>query len=512
MLLVAFFSTASSLLRQYLLIHISQKLSLRLSSDLFRQVLLLPLRFFQNRKIGDLMQRFSDNDTIERILTGKVVSTVLDVMMLFLVVGLMLYYNVQLTVVALAVVPIYAALALGFAPLLKRNNQRSFEKAAAAESSLIEAINSVAAIKHCTAERTVRWGHEELLIQRTNTEFRGEKLEMALEAATAGVQAVGTAILLWYAAHLVIEGRLTVGQLMAFQSLLGMVMAPLGGLLNLWDDLQDAWLSLQRLGDVYDAEAEQPVRRQALALPELQGAMQFVDVEFRYNTDERPVLSQINLEVQPGQTIALVGRSGSGKTTLISLLQRLHNPTAGRILVDGFDLANVDLRSLREQIGVVAQEPVIFTKTIRENIALRDPEASLERVVQAAQIANAHEFIMSFPLGYDTAIGEMGVRLSGGQRQRINIARALLTDPRIIIFDEATSALDTESERAIQQNMGSFLNGRTALVIAHRLSTIRNADKIVVLDEGQIVEQGTHAELIERHGLYHHLNSQQLTL
>lgn len=511
MLIVGFFSISTGLLRQYLLIHVSQKLSLRFSSDLFRQILRLPMRFFHTRKIGDLMQRFLDNATIQSILTGTAIGTLLDVMTIFLVVGLMFFYNVKLALVALAAVPFYIALTLCFTPILKRNNQQAFEKAAARQSNLVESLTSVAAIKSCTAENTVRWKHEDLLVQGANVGFRGAKISLAMGGMSSTLQILSSTFMLWYGAHLVIRGELTVGQLMAFQALIGMVMGPIMGLIGLWDQLQEAHLALQRLSQVHDAEPEQPPGKQLVRLPRVRGHVKFENVGFRYDPDGKNILSNIHLEIQPGQTVALVGRSGSGKTTLVTLAQRLFLPTEGRILVDGFDIAAVDIRSLREQMGVVAQQATIFSGTIRENISLTDTEASLERVVWAAQIANAHDFIMSFPLGYDTVVGQMGVQLSGGQQQRISIARALLSDPRIIIFDEATSALDSESEKMIQQNMKYILKGRTAIVVAHRLSTIQNADKIVVLDEGMIIEQGMHRELLDKKGLYYYLNSQQLT-
>jgi ATP-binding cassette subfamily B protein len=333
-----------------------------------------------------------------------------------------------------------------------------------------------------------------------------------MESGSQSVSLLASTFMLWYGARLVMAGELTVGQLMAFQSLVGMVSAPVMGFVSLWNEMQQALLSLRRLNDLHEAKPEQDPKLASVPLPPVQGHIRIENLSFRYSPEDKPVLAGLNLEIQPGQTVAIVGRSGSGKTTLAMLLQRFHRPTDGKILVDGFDLATVDLRSFRSQMGVVAQGSTIFSGSIRENIALAEPESPMERVVAAARMANAHDFITSFPMGYNTPIGETGIGLSGGQKQRVCIARAILKEPRILIFDEATSALDTESERAIQQNLRSVLKGRTAIVIAHRLSTIQDADMIVVLDEGRIVEKGSHRELMDRRGLYYYLASQQIGL
>jgi ATP-binding cassette subfamily B protein len=512
MLLIGAFQIATTLLRYYLLIHVWQKLSLTLTADLFRQILRLPMRYFHSRKLGDFLTRFEDNHRIQRLMTGRAITTLLDLLMIVTGLSLMLYYNVRLTLVALAAIPFYVVVTVLITPVLKRNNQKTFEKQANAESTLVEAVKSVAAIKDATAEVSTRWKYENHVVQRANMEFHGHRLSVALDGLSRTISILAGTFMLWYGARLVIQRELTVGQLMAFQALVGMVTTPILGLVGLWHELQDAVLSLQRLNDLYEAPAEQDAAGPALTLPRLRGHLRVEDLSFRYDEDGKNILSHINLEAEPGQTVALVGRSGSGKTTLALLLQRFYLPTEGKILLDGFDLRLADVRSLRSQLGVVAQESTIFTGTIRENIALSDPESPLERVIAAAKLANAHDFIMGFPLGYDTVVGEMGISLSGGQRQRVCIARALLKDPRLIIFDEATSALDAESEKAIQENMRVILRDRTALIIAHRISTIQNADLIVVLDEGQVVEKGTHRELLEKKGLYYYLTSQQLSL
>jgi ATP-binding cassette subfamily B protein len=444
------------------------------------------------------------------MITGRAMTTLLDVLMIITSVGLMLYYNAKLTLVALAVFPFYIGLTLLFTPRLRQNNRLVFERKTHAESALVESIKSIGAIKDATGEQATRWKYEDLIVLQANMEYRGRQLSLTLEGVFRSIGVIGNLFLLWYGAHLVIQQDMTVGQLMAFNALAAMLAAPILGLVQLWFDIQTLAQSLERLGDLYDAPAEQDPDRAAVPLPRLAGHIKLDNVSFRYAPEDRNILCNITLDVRPGQTIALVGRSGAGKTTLAMLLQRYYSPTEGTITIDGFDLANVDVHSLRDQLGVVPQDSTILTGTIRENIALGDPEIPLEKVIEAARQANAHEFIMSFPLAYDTIVGDLGVRLSGGQRQRLAIARALLKEPRILILDEATGALDYESERAIQHNLQQLMKDCTTLVIAHRLSTVQNADMIIVMDNGEIAEQGTHAELTAKRGLYYYLTSQQL--
>ena len=511
MIIVGVFATLTTLLRYQLLIHLSQKLSVRMSSDLFRQIVKLPIKYFQMRKVGDILTRFGDNTKVRDLITSDAINTLLDAFMVLLYLALMFFYNVELTLVALVFIPVSVILTLIITPLIKRNNQRLFEKIAASESKLIETIRNISALKASTAELPTRWKYEDLIVQNANQAWISARLGMILHASSSAMQLFSSVAVLWYGATLVMAGEMTVGQLVAFQVLVGMVMAPVLGLINMWQTLQDAMLSLQRLGDIYDAEPEESDSGTVFAeLANVAGNIKMENLSFRYSVDDKNIISNINLEIYPGETIALIGRSGSGKTTLVSLVQRFHEPTEGRILLDGVDIAGISVKSLRANLGIVMQENLLFSGTIRENISLGYPDASMDQVVTAAKLANAHDFITTFPLGYDTLVGEMGIQLSGGQRQRVGIARALLPDPKIIIFDEATSALDTESEKAIQTNMDAILGNRTSIVIAHRLSTIRGADRIAVLDEGEVVEMGSHAELMERRGLYFYLVSQQV--
>ncbi|RPI89750.1 MAG: ATP-binding cassette domain-containing protein, partial [Planctomycetaceae bacterium] len=510
MVIIGAFQTLTRLLRQYLLIHVSQKLKLRMSADLFRYLVRLPMRFFHTRRIGELLQRFQDNERLQQVMTGQAVAVVLDVLMVFSSLALMLYYSPQLTAVAVLPIPVYGLLTLIFTPLWNRNHLRLVEQKARTESSLIETINSIGAVKTGCAEQSSQWKHENHLVKSANIEMWGARLWMRMSGISSGIHIFASTLMLWYGSRLVIDGKLSIGQLMAFQSLIQLLITPILALMGVWNQLQEALASLKRLNDLYETRPEFDPRAAVPGAPHLQGHVRIENVSFRYNADGRNILAGITLDVPPGQRVALVGRSGSGKTTLVTLLQRFYDPTEGRILVDGCDLTKVDVRSYREQIGVVAQDSTLFSGTIRENIALGDPDAGLDRVVAVARLANAHDFILALPMGYETVVGDAGVRISGGQKQRICIARALLKDPRIIIFDEATSSLDTESEKVIQENMKPMLAGRTAFIIAHRLSTVQDADLIVVLDEGVIVEKGTHRELLAMKGLYFYLASQQI--
>ena len=317
-------------------------------------------------------------------------------------------------------------------------------------------------------------------------------------------------LILWIGARLVIDHSLSVGQLIAFNMFAGRVSGPILRLVQLWQDFQQARLSVERLGDILNTPAEPGLSAGRSSLPALKGSVAFENVSFRYAPGQAEALRNITLDVVPGEVIGIIGRSGSGKSTLTRLIQRLHLPESGQIRVDGVDLAQADPVALRRQIGVVLQENVLFNRSVRDNIALADPGLPLEPVVHAAKMAGAHEFILALPQGYDTLIAEHGANLSGGQRQRIAIARALVTNPRILIFDEATSALDYESERVIQDNMRLICHGRTVFVIAHRLTAVRHADRIMVIDRGELVEQGSHEELVARPGHYAALHRHQM--
>jgi ATP-binding cassette subfamily B protein len=374
-------------------------------------------------------------------------------------------------------------------------------------------MSGIAAIKSAAVEQEVRWRWEDSLTRLNNASFNGQKFGLGLGAINGAVNTLGSTALLWLGATMVIQDQLTIGQFVAFNMMIGYVLDPVVALANLWDELQEIFISVERLNDVFEAEPEEPLGQPMLILPPARGEVIFDAVTFRYDEDaEHNTLENLSFRVDPGQTLAIVGRSGSGKTTLVKLIEGLYHPSRGRVLIDGHDLRHVSPYSLRSQLGVVPQECFLFSGSILENITLYRQDVTLDQAVEAAKLAEAHAFIQALPLGYNTKVGERGSTLSGGQRQRIAIARALLGNPRILVLDEATSSLDTESERRFQRNLTQITRERTTFIIAHRLSTVHNADSILVLDRGILVEQGTHDQLMALKGLYHSLAQQQLDL
>jgi subfamily B ATP-binding cassette protein HlyB/CyaB len=373
----------------------------------------------------------------------------------------------------------------------------------------VESVSGVETLKAMAVEPQMQRRWEEQLAAYVSASFKAANLGNIAGQVAGLINKVTTVLILWIGATLVMKNELSVGQLIAFNMLAGRVSGPILRLVQLWQDFQQAGISVQRLGDILNTPPEPGYNPGRATLPALKGEVRFEQVAFRYGPDRPRVLDGIELQIEPGEVIGIVGRSGSGKSTLTKLIQRLYVPEAGRLLIDGVDLALVEPAWLRRQVGVVLQENRLFNRTVRENIALADPAMSMERVVAAAQQSGAHAFILERPEGYDTLVGEQGSSLSGGQRQRIAIARALVTNPRILIFDEATSALDYESEHIIQQNMRQICKQRTVFIIAHRLSAVRDANRIIVIDRGRIVEQGSHQQLLKQAGIYAQLHAHQ---
>jgi len=500
-------------IRQYFLDYFSNQVDLTLISGFISHTLNLPLQFFADRHVGDIVTRVQENHKVQLFLTRQVFATGLDALMAFVYVGLMLYYNWQLTILVLGLLPPIALLTIIASPFLRRVSRQIFHDSARQNSSLVEMLTGIAAVKAAAAEKDARWQWEEDLTSQFNSQFRGQKLANLLQGLSGFIHTLGTTALLWYGASLVIHDRLTIGQLVAFNMMIGSVIGPVLALVGLWDELQEVMVSVERLEDIFNTPAEENSDKPLLTLPLIRGEVCFENVTFRYNDDDkRNILQNISFVAHPGETIALVGRSGSGKTTLANLLQGLYHPTTGRVTIDGHDIRHISPQSLRHQLGIVPQECFLFSGTILDNITLYRPEYSLEAVVEVAKLAEAHGFIQNLPLGYSSKVGERGSTLSGGQRQRIAIARALLSNPRILILDEATSSLDTESERRFQNNLHYISRDRTTFIIAHRLATVRHADRILVLDQGIVVEQGTHEQLIANQGLYAQLAQQQLDI
>lgn len=512
LLLFGLFRVAMTGLRQYLLDHTANRIDLALIVGFIRHTFRLPLSFFESRYVGDIVSRVQENRKIQRFLTGEALSILLDLLTVFIYVGLMLWYSWKLALLVLVVVPLFLVLALITTPFLRRISREIFNALVGESSYLIEALTGIRTVKSMAVEQTVRWHWEELLNRSIRTMLDGQLISNKLQIFSSTIEAASTTALLWFGAWLVIHNQLTIGQLVAFNMLLGSIITPFQRLTVLWNEVQEVVIAVERINDVLDAEPEEGWHPQShQQLPPIHGRICFENVTFRYHPEsDINVLENLSFEVQPGQMIALVGRSGSGKTTIAKLLLALYLPTEGKILIDGQETSSISRQSLRQQIGVVDQDTFLFGSSIRDNIAIGHPEATLGEIIEAARQAGADAFIQQLPMGYETQIGEGGGLLSGGQRQRLAIARALLGNPRLLVLDEATSNLDAESERMIQTNLNTILRNRTTLIIAHRLSTVRKADSILVLDKGVLVEQGTHDELMAKRGQYFYLNQQQL--
>lgn len=494
LLVVSVFEVVLTSLRNHVLAHTTSRIDVELGASLFRHLLRLPLAYFEARRVGDTVARVRELETIRHFLTGPALTSVIDLVFSFVFIAVMWRYSHQLTWVVLASLPAYALLSAVISPVLRLRVDRMFARGADNHAFLVETVGAIGTVKSMAVEpgMTRRWDRQ--LAAYVQASFTVTRLATVGQGGIQLVQKLAGVALLWLGAHLVADGKLTIGQLVAFTLLAGHVAAPVMRLAQLWQDFQQVGIGVARLGDIFNAIPEDPVSR--TALPALNGHLQLDEVTFRYRPDGPEVLKDFSLTIAAGEVIGIVGRSGSGKSTLTRLLQRLYVPEGGRVLIDGTDLALADPAWLRRQIGVVLQENQLFNRSVRDNIALSDPGIALTEVMAVAKLAGAHDFIMGLPQGYDTMVGEQGASLSGGQRQRIAIARALLGNPRILIFDEATSALDYESERIVMHNMRDICRGRTVLIIAHRLSTVRHADRIIAMDRGRIVEAGTHEELL----------------
>ncbi len=495
--------------RNYLFSHTTNRVDVELGSRLFNHLLALPLGYFESRQVGQNVARVRELDTIRNFITGTALTLVIDLFFVFVFLAVMWFYSPTLTWIVLATIPCYVLLSLFITPILRRRLNDKFKHGAANTAFLTESITGIGTVKSLSVEPQMRRKLEDHLSSYVHASFRSQNLGNVSNQVAGLINKLMTLGIIWWGAHLVIEGAITVGQLIAFNMLAGRVSGPILKLVQLWQEFQQAGISIQRLGDILNTPREPGFNPNRSRLPSLQGAISLDHVQFRYRADGPRVLEDVNLQCKPGEVIGIVGRSGSGKSTITKLIQRLYVPEAGRVLIDGVDLSMIDTAWLRRQIGVVLQENFLFNRSIRENIALVDPSISMERVVAAAKMAGAHEFIVELPEGYDNIVGEQGSNLSGGQRQRLAIARALITNPRILIFDEATSALDYESERLIQDNMTKICRGRTVFMIAHRLTTVRQCNRIIVMDKGRIVEQGNHDELLDINGYYAKLYSYQ---
>jgi ATP-binding cassette, subfamily B, bacterial HlyB/CyaB len=499
---ISVFETILGILRTYLFAHTTNRIDVELGARLFRHLLALPIAYFQARRVGDSVARVRELENIRNFLTSSALTLLIDLFFTFVFLGVMFIYSPLLTFVVLGSFPFYIGISAGATPLFRKLLDDKFSRGAENQAFLVESVTGVETLKSMAVEPQMQRRWEEQLAGYVASSFRVIRLGNTASNFVQLISKVVTAAVLYFGARLVIAGELTVGELVAFNILAGRVSAPVLRLAQIWQDFHQARISIARLGDILNTPAEPTYNPGRAALPAIRGEVTFEHVTFRYRIDGPEILRDVNFGVPVGQVVGIVGATGSGKSTLTKLVQRLYVPESGRVLVDGVDLAQVDAMWLRRQLGVVLQENILFNRSVRDNIALAEPGMPIERVIAAAKLAGAQEFILELPEGYDTIVGERGGTLSGGQRQRIAIARALVSEPRILIFDEATSALDYESERIIQQNMVEICKGRTVFIIAHRLSTVRFADRIITIDRGRLVEDGTHDELLRKGGRY----------
>ncbi len=502
LVLISLFESVLGALRTYIFSHTTNRVDVELGASVYRHLTRLPIAYFAARRVGETVARVRELESVRSFLTGSALTLVIDLAFTVIFLSVMFSYAPLLTWIVVGSFPFYITLSVLVTPTLRARVEEKFRRGAENQAFLVETMSGVETVKSLAVEPQLQRRWEEQLAGYVGISFKAAQIGNIAGQGVQFIQKACMAATLWYGARLVIDGDLTVGQLVAFNMLSGRVSQPILRLAQLWQDFQQMRVSIARLGDILNTRPETQGAAGKGSLSELKGALTFDRAIFRYQPQGKEILRGLDLEIRAGETLGVCGPSGSGKSTLAKLVQRLHVPESGRVLLDGTDLTMVDPAWLRRQIGVVPQESFLFTRSVRDNIAITHPAAPLEAVVEAAKLAGAHDFILELEEGYDTRIEERGSSLSGGQRQRIAIARALMGDPRILIFDEATSALDYESEQAIQANMRAITKGRTVIVIAHRLSTLRDCHRIAVIEKGRVEELGAHDELLRLKGRY----------
>ena len=497
-------------LRTFLFSETTNRIDLRLGAEVIDHLLRLPLNYFDRRPVGELGTRIAELEKIRNFLTGQALTTLLDTAFSVIYIAVMLIYSWLLTLIALCVLPIQIGLTVLGAPLFRRQYRDAAQENARTQSHLVEVLTGIQTVKAQNVEMISRWKWQDLYGKYISRTFEKTITGTALNETSQVLQKLSQLLVLWVGASLVLSGDMTLGQLIAFRIISGYVTQPLLRLSSIWQSIQELKVSFERLADVVDTpEESDEADKQKIPLPPIAGEVRFDDLCFSFTPGGTQVLRHIDFTIAAGTFVGVVGQSGSGKSTLTKMLARLYSPGSGRILIDNYDIDKVELYSLRRQIGIVPQEPLLFSGTVAENIALTDPDASSDAIVHAARLACAHDFIMELPAGYSSNVGERGAGLSGGQRQRLALARTLLSKPRLLVLDEATSALDYDTERRVCDNLLDNLKHCTVFFITHRLSTIRRAELIVMMHEGAIVETGTHDELMERRGRYYALYRQQ---
>lgn len=511
LLVLAIFEALLGAARTYLFVDTTNRIDMSLGSEIIDHLLRLPLRYFERRPVGELSSRVNELERIRQFLTGTALTVVLDSVFSVVYIVVMVVYSWQLTLVSLASVPVFVGLTLFFSPTIRRQLRFKAERNAETQSHLVETLNGIQTVKAQNIELRSRWQWQKRYARYVAAGFKTVTTSTIASSASGFLNKLSGLLVLWYGAYLVLEsnGEFTLGMLIAFRIIAGYVTQPLLRLAQLWQNFQETALSLERLSDIVDTPQEAEEDRNNIPMPAIDGAVKYENVSFRFKNNGPLQLQNVSIDIAPGQFVGIVGQSGAGKSTLTKLLARLYEPESGRILIDNYDIAKVELYSLRRQIGVVPQETLLFDGTVQENIALTNPDAATEEIIEAAKVAVAHDFIMDLPSGYNTRVGERGASLSGGQRQRIAIARSVLQSPRILVLDEATSALDYITEQQVCRNLAEAFSDRTVFFITHRLNSVRHADIILMMADGRVAEQGTHDRLMALGGRYYYLFQQQ---
>ncbi|MFM5896868.1 MAG: peptidase domain-containing ABC transporter, partial [Dolichospermum sp.] len=509
LLAVGVFEAVLTTLRTYLFVDTTNRIDMSLGSQIIDHLLRLPLRYFDKRPVGELSTRINELENIRQFLTGTALTVVLDALFSVVYIVVMLFYSWELTLVGLGTIPLFVLVTLIAAPTVSRQLRGKAERNAETQSYLVEVMSGIQTVKAQNIELRSRFSWQKKYAKFVAAGFKTVITSTLANSTSQFLSKLSSLLVLWVGAYLVLKQELTLGELIAFRIISSYVTTPILRLAQIWQNFQETGLSLERLSDIVDSPQEAEIDKNNIPLPPIIGAVKYENVSFRFAASGPLQLSNVTVEFSAGQFVGIVGQSGSGKSTMMKLLLRLYETESGRILVDGYDIAKVELYSLRRQIGVVPQDTLLFDGTVQENIALTNPEATTEEVIEAAQIAVAHEFIMSLPQGYNTRVGERGSALSGGQRQRIAIARSVLQRPKLLVLDEATSALDYPTEKQICLNLARAFKGSTVFFITHRLNTVSNADTIVVMDNSRVIEQGSHQELMAAKGHYFYLYQQQ---
>ncbi|MBE9205974.1 peptidase domain-containing ABC transporter [Nostoc sp. LEGE 06077] len=509
LLVVGLFEAVITTLRTYLFVDTTNRIDMGLGSQIIDHLLRLPLRYFERRPVGELSTRINELENIRQFLTGTALTVGLDALFSVVYIVVMLFYSWQLTLVGLGTIPIFIVITLIASPTISKQLRNKAERNAETQSYLVEVMSGIQTVKAQNIELRSRFSWQERYARYVGAGFKTVVTSTLANSTSSFLNKLSSLLVLWVGAYLVLQGELTLGELIAFRIISGYVTGPILRLAQLWQNFQETALSLERLSDIVDTPEEGEADRGNIPLPAIDGAVKFDNVSFRFTPSGPLQLSNISIEFTAGQFVGIVGQSGSGKSTMMKLLLRLYDVESGRILIDGYDIAKVELYSLRRQVGVVPQETLLFDGTVQENIALTNPEATTEEIIEAARVACAHEFIMGLPNGYNTRVGERGAALSGGQRQRIAIARSVLQRPKLLVLDEATSALDYPTERQVCLNLAKAFQGSTVFFITHRLNTVSHADTIVVMDASRVIEQGSHQELMAAKGHYYYLYQQQ---